>query len=231
MLRVAFIPADHRAAGNPVEIGEGSTPEVSDVASRLLIDVHGKRSFQGGLGGRGAWLHARPQCIGVACAKGFSRAFKEPLKLAVQVFYDRLREVAERQLEGLVLAAWRSRRLVYGGDAVKESLPLAPLGVLATDARSVAKEVYVQDAAQSGKMLIWSTKAELGKWLGRSEVGVMAVMDVAIATAMRRAIALSSLADGKMEDREFATADAAVEVFEETHGVEAPRKDESSEVR
>jgi predicted RNA-binding protein YlxR (DUF448 family) len=220
MLRVAFVPA--------------GTDE--SVASRLLIDIHGKRSFPGGggrsnVGGRGAWVHARPKCVELACSKGFSRAFKQPLQLEVGQFYSQLHAVAERQLEGLVLAAWRSRRLVYGGDAVKEALNEAPLGIVAADARAVAKESFVQEAARSGKMLIWSTKTQLGSWMGRSEVGVLAVMDGAIAQAMRRAIALSNLAGYKTDGCEPANMGAPVEAFEETLGDDAPREDESSEVR
>lgn len=182
-------------------------------------------------------MHARPKCVQNACARGFSRAFKQALVLDVEVFYGRLRDVAERQLEGLVLAAWRSRRLVYGGDAVKEALPQATLGVLATDARAVAKETFVQEAAQNGKMLVWSSKFQLGKWLGRSEVGVMAVMDSAIAQAMRRAIALSTLAGSETNGRavtdgsEPAAMSAAVDASEDTLGANASREDESSEVR
>jgi predicted RNA-binding protein YlxR (DUF448 family) len=214
MIRVMFIPADNGG----------------DVAARLLIDIHGKRGFPGVTGGRGAWVHARPKCVEVACARGFSRAFKEPLQLDAGVFYRRLSEVAERTLEGLVLAAWRSRRLVYGGDAVKEALPGAALGVLATDARSVAKESFVQDAARNGKMLIWSNKTQLGKWLGRSEVGVIAVLDGAIALAIKRAIALSTLSDFTHSRGQSAVMDTAVEI-EETQEPMAPREDESSEVR
>ncbi len=160
MLRVAFAPAEGTSPDGTSTggVSAGGASANADVGARLLIDVHGKRSFQGNVGGRGAWVHARPQCIQTACSKGFSRAFKEPLKLESSVFYRRLQDVTERQLEGLVLAAWRSRRLVYGGEAVKEALPEAALGVLARDARSVGKETFVQEAAQSGKMLMWSTK-------------------------------------------------------------------------
>lgn len=221
LLRVGFAPADVDSAPS----------------ARLLIDVHAKRSALGNTNaGRGAWVHARPTCIQAACARGFSRAFKENLQLPARDFYRRLKEVSERQLEGLVLAAWRSRRLVYGGDAVKEALPTASLAILAADARSVAKETYVQEAARRGQMSIWSTKVQLGKWLGRSEVGVLAVMDEAIAVAMKRAIALSTLAGSEMNETktdgsEPAVIAAAVEADAETPGGDALREDESSEVR
>lgn len=220
LLRVGFAPADVDPAPS----------------ARLIIDVHSKRSALGHGDGRGAWVHARPACIKAACTRGFSRAFKQDLQLPARDFYRRLKEVSERQLEGLVLAAWRSRRLVYGGDAVKEALPTAALAILATDARSVAKETYVQEAASRGKMSLWSTKVQLGKWLGRSEVGVLAVMDGAIAVAMKRAIALSTLAESetketKTDGSEPAVIAAAVEADAETPGGDALREDESSEVR
>ncbi len=62
-------------------------------------------------------------------------------------------------------------------------------------------------------------------------MGVLAVMDRAIAVAMKRAIALSTLAECETRSCEPETMVPAVDAFEEAPGADAPREDESSEVR
>lgn len=156
-------------------------------ASVILFDLAGK------LPGRGAWIHPQPTCVKRACVRGFARAFGQAVEVTPEAVLEQLRGAAERRLAGLLLAAGRSRHLVYGRDAVKEVLDKAPLVIMAKDAQSVAKDGDLQRAGFAGKVVWWSDKAQLGHWLGRSEVGVVAITEPSIADVMRRLIALSEL--------------------------------------
>lgn len=191
--------------------GESSGLETSAKGSaRVLIDLGGK------LPGRGAWVHPQPQCIERACNRGFSKAFETLVRTTAAELGEQIRSAAERRLAGLLLASFRSRQLVYGRDAVKEVLDDAPLVIMARDAQAVAKDGDLQRAGFDGKVVWWSTKAQLGHWLGRSEVGVVAITEPSIAEAMRRAIALVSLAPGpvgpeRAGEEQSSDVDAGVE--------------------
>ena len=164
-----------------------SDPAHESDAVQVAFDLTGKET------GRGAWVHARMSCLQRACARGFARSFKAPVAATVEELVQQLNLTATRRLNGLLLAASRARHLVCGRDAVKEVLPVAALIVMATDARSVAKDSALQRAGLEGKIVCWSTKAELGHLLGRAEVGVFAITEHSLAEAMRRGIALSCL--------------------------------------
>lgn len=161
--------------------------EAGEVLTPILIDLVGK------LPGRGAWIHPQPTCIKRACVRGFARAFGQAVEVTPEAVVAQLRGAAERRLAGLLLAAARSRQLVYGRDAVKEVLDKSPLVIMAKDAQAVAKDGDLQRAGLAGKVVWWSDKAQLGHWLGRSEVGVVAITEPSIADVMRRTIALSEL--------------------------------------
>lgn len=158
--------------------------------SGVVVDLIGK------LPGRGAWLHPQLTCIERACSRGFSKVFGAAIRTTAPELLEQLRSAAERRLSGLLLASLRSRQLVYGRDAVKEILGQNPLVIMALDAQAVAKDGDLQRAGFEGKVVWWSTKAQLGLWLGRSEVGVVAITERAIAEVMRKTIALASLAPG-----------------------------------
>ncbi len=158
----------------------------------VMVDLGGK--LDGGKRpGRGAWMHPQRSCIERACARGFSKAFATRIQVSAGEVIAQICFAAERRLVGLFLASARSRQLVYGRDAVKEVLSETPLIILATDAQAVAKDGDLQRAGLDGKVVCWSTKAQLGHWLGRSEVGVVAITDASIADVMRRTIALTGL--------------------------------------
>lgn len=165
----------------------GETAEASTAAT-LVVDLGGK------LAGRGAWVHPVPSCIERACSRGFAKALAVAVRTTAGEMFEQIRGAAERRMAGLVLASARSRQLVYGRDAVKEVLGQAPLVILALDAQAVAKDGDLQRAGLAGKVVMWSTKAQLGHWLGRSEVGVVAITERSIAEVMRKTIALASLA-------------------------------------
>lgn len=156
----------------------------------ILVDLSGK------LPGRGAWVHPQPACLERACPRGLSKAFETSIRITARELSAQVALAAERRLVGLLLAASRSRHLVFGRDAVKEVLEKAPLVLLATDAQAVAKDAELQRAGVAGKVVCWSTKENLGHWLGRSEVGVVAILEASIAEVMRRTIALAGLTCG-----------------------------------
>lgn len=188
LLRVVLAPVGlAETSGNP----GASTTESSGAganATTVVVDLGGK------LPGRGAWIHPQLTCIERACSRGFAKAFGGPVKTTSTDVTEQIRNAAERRLAGLLLASFRSRQLVYGRDAVKEILGQAPLVIMALDAQAVAKDGDLQRAGLQGKIVLWSTKAQLGHWLGRSEVGVVAITEPSIADVMRKTIALASLA-------------------------------------
>ncbi len=174
----------------------------------VAFDLTGKES------GRGAWVHPRTACLEKACARGFARSFKRPVVAKVEALLEHLKQAATRRLGGLILAASRARHLVCGRDAVKEALPKAALIVMATDARAVAKDAALQRAGLDGKVVCWSTKAELGHLLGRAEVGVFAVTEHALAEAMRRVMALSCLGQDSVQPHPSLTVASVKELSE-----------------
>lgn len=190
------------------------TPEVVEIdptAAPVLVDLGGK--LNGGRhAGRGAWVHSRRACIERACSKGFSRAFSAHVRVSADALTAQINEAATRRLAGLLMASFRSRQLVYGRDAVKEVLSEAPLVILAKDAQSVAKDGDLQRAGAQGKVVFWSTKEQLGQWLGRPEVGVVALTDGAIADVVRRTIALSELSREADQSRVVEEAQASQEL-------------------
>jgi predicted RNA-binding protein YlxR (DUF448 family) len=179
LLRVVVAPSVH---------GEISSAEQTPSGVTLVVDLGNK------LPGRGAWVHPQPACIERACSRGFAKAFASAVRTTATELFEQLRGAAERRLAGLLLASFRSRQAVYGRDAVKEVLGQAPLVIMALDAQAVAKDGDLQRAGLAGKVVLWSTKAQLGHWLGRSEVGVVAITERSIAEVMRKTIALASLA-------------------------------------
>jgi uncharacterized protein len=172
----------------PTLSGETSGTEQAPSGVLVAVDLGGK------LTGRGAWVHPQPTCIERACSRGFAKAFSAAVRTTSVELFEQIRGAAERRLAGLLLASARSRKLVYGREAVKEILAHAPLVILACDAQAVAKDGDLQRAGFEGKIVLWSTKAQLGLWLGRSEVGVVAITERSIADVMRKTIALASLA-------------------------------------
>lgn len=178
-----------RVVAAPMAPGETTRSEqAASDGVHVLIDLVGK------LPGRGAWVHPQPACLARACSRGLAKAFGARVKTTLAELLEQLRTAAERRLAGLLLASFRSRQAVYGRDAVKEVLSQAPLVILALDAQAVAKDGELQRAGLEGKVVLWSTKAQLGHWLGRSEVGVVAITEASIAEVMRKTIALASLA-------------------------------------
>jgi ribosomal protein L7Ae-like RNA K-turn-binding protein len=102
---------------------------------------------------------------------------------------------AEKRARDVLGAARRQRRIEVGSDAVEEALERneAHLVVVACDARAAAETTGVRRAVASGRACAWGNKERLGRICGRSEVGVLAVTEERLATALFEAIALSHL--------------------------------------
>ena len=69
-----------------------------------------------------------------------SKAFACHIQVTASDLVAQIVLTAERRLVGLLLASLRSRRVVYGRDAVKEVLGETPLVIMATDAQAVATD-------------------------------------------------------------------------------------------
>jgi len=144
----------------------------------------------GGASGRGAHVHARPDCLAKACKAGLARSFKgkvaatRPEELAAQLV-----AACDRRIRGLILAAARTRRVALGADATLEALAAHPEAriVVATDAGNIASRRPIMDAVASGRAVAWGDKATLGGLTGKADVAVMAVLDDAIAEELSKA--------------------------------------------
>lgn len=139
------------------------------------------------LPGRGVSVHPSRRCLALALKQGRFRG------AGVQPSASDLASVASvqyrRRLEGLIGGAWRARQLAVGTEAVRESLEQRTLHllVLATDAAG-SRDDFEQAATRLGRRcLVLGTKTELGAMLGRQTVGVLGVLDAAIAEELRSA--------------------------------------------
>ena len=156
-------------------------------AGRVVVDLRGK------LAGRGSWVHPRHACFEQAARRGLARSFRQRVDTSCEDLLEQLRLQANRRLHGLLLSARARGCLVFGLDTVKHHAGQASLVLVSEDARALTKDRVVQQWAQSGKVTLWSTKQEYGHLLGRVEVGILAVLDAAIATAITRTISLTRL--------------------------------------
>jgi predicted RNA-binding protein YlxR (DUF448 family)/ribosomal protein L30E len=166
---------------------------------RVLLDDGGALvpDVAGGGFGRGAWLHPRPDCLLKAAPGGLSRSFRAPVKTSAGELARLLKTAAERRSQGLLVAARRAGKLAVGSSAVEEVLTTgsAWLVIVARDARAAAASTAVERAIAEGRAVAWSTKHELGKMLGRDEVGVAALLDEGLASALRSSLTMASLAE------------------------------------
>jgi ribosomal protein L7Ae-like RNA K-turn-binding protein len=152
-----------------------------------LVVADGEVAFDlaGGSFGRGAHVHARPDCLAKA-PRGIARSFKCGITADAPELGRLLAAACERRLAGLLLAARRSRALVVGADAVAETLRREPALVLvAVDAGGVATTHEVQRAAAEGRAIAWKTKNELGALLGEKAIAICAIRHAGIANELK----------------------------------------------
>jgi ribosomal protein L7Ae-like RNA K-turn-binding protein len=181
-------------------------------------------SRHGGGFGRGAHLHARRACVERAARSGLLRATKgkahlvtmgpqagegeKPEALSTDSLARAIQRSMDRRIEGLLVAAVRSRRVARGADAVTGACQRgeAELVLVACDAAAAADLTEVRRAVAEGRAVAWGTKARLGAivaplavrgklpslpavTMGAPEgVGVVAIASRTIAEALRRAV-------------------------------------------
>jgi predicted RNA-binding protein YlxR (DUF448 family) len=164
-----------------------------DAMVRLVLGTSSEVAVDaaGGAFGRGAHVHAFGDCIERACAGGFSRAFKEQVKVDAATLRTMIREAYTRRAVGMLVGARRAGHLVLGADAVSEAK--APLVVLAADAGSVASRY--ERAIATGRAVCFGTKASLGELFGTGETAVFAVCHDGVARALQHVVAFALISE------------------------------------
>jgi predicted RNA-binding protein YlxR (DUF448 family) len=176
---------------------------------RLIFGPGGVVAVDPGNGGfgRGAHVHARPDCLSRAAQRGLARAAKGQVnilagaaseRLTAASLADAIRQAMHRRTRGLILSAVRSRGVAIGASAAAEALDrgAAALVVVACDAAAGADLPQVQRAIAEGRAVAWGTKEELGALSGgRREQGVavMAITSARIASAIAEAVRIGDI--------------------------------------
>lgn len=142
--------------------------------------------------GRGAHLHAAPDCVAKSLKGGLSRAFKTKVVADAAAIGADIVTAADRRIDGLLTGARRAGQLAVGADAVVEALQAgrAELVVVARDARAATRLPEIERAVAAGKAIALHDKQTLGRLAGRageSEVAVAAVLHQGVADAVARA--------------------------------------------
>lgn len=195
--------------------GCGATEAVASARSGMVRVVVAENEvvfdLAGGAFGRGAYVHARPECLAraprglarlrAAAAKGGGGSgFVDAAELG-----SRLVLAASQRMTGLLLAARRLGAVSVGSDAAREAIargmreieaaepangtrpePAAPLAIVATDAGTVAQSIEVSRAIAAGRAIAWSTKIELGALLGEQAVAICTVRHESIAAELKK---------------------------------------------
>ncbi len=173
-----------RAAGSPAEL------------VRLVVGPAGEvvADLAGGAFGRGAWVHATPECLQKAPA-GLSRSLRTSVRVSPAQLVDCLSAAAVRRVQGLLVAARRSRRLEAGATVVEEAVRegRAEMVLVAKDARASSEFSWLEPLVASGRAFAFGSKATFGMWLGRPETALVAVTDPGIAREAKQAIFLTML--------------------------------------
>lgn len=161
-------------------LGEGGT---------AVPDLRG-RSF-----GRGAYLHRRPECLKHVGAS-LSRSFKTQVTISDGEALSLLSQAATASVWQLLGAARREGKLAAGATIVEECFRAgqAHLLLVAQDARAAAEISCVSEGLGQGIVRVFGSKEQLGKLVGRPEVGVIAIQEKRLAIALIDAIALALLA-------------------------------------
>jgi predicted RNA-binding protein YlxR (DUF448 family) len=192
-------------------VGCGLHDDAADMLRLLVADGVVAFDLAGGGFGRGAHLHPRAKCIGMA-SRGLARAFGGPVDAEPARLGALLVEACSRRMVGLLLAAHRLRALCIGADAAIEAMNRdAPLLLVASDAGSIVRDSAVARCIAEGRAIAWSTKDELGALLRDGSVAICAVLHPGIAAELKkmRVAADAGLAIATDETRETVTREGA----------------------
>ena len=149
------------------------------------------------LGGRGVSVHPTPRCLRDAAKSGFARSLKRPVAIDADALIGMVRQTYQRRVEGLLLAASRSRALALGTEAVREAMFRDKVRgiVVASDAAGRREELISAAERLGSGAVVFSTKEALGHLFGRGELGVIGILEDRIAMQVvesgQRALALS----------------------------------------
>ena len=178
-------PRTERGAPTRTCVGCGLRDDAAAMVRLVVAEDEVAFDLAGGSFGRGAHLHARPDCLAKA-PRGLARAFKRDVRLDAVELAGRLAASCERRMTGLLLAARRARAVAIGADAARSALRQgAPLVLVAVDAGTIAQSSEVTQAVTSGSAMAWKTKNELGTLLGEEAVAICAVTDPGIASELK----------------------------------------------
>lgn len=191
-----------RVSGPP----ESMVRWVRDESGAVYPDLRGS-AF-----GRGAWLHPRVGCL-ARIVPALSRSFRAPVTTTPEEAVVWLKSAGDKRVRDLLGAARRQRMLALGSDATEDALAkgLACAVLVAQDARAAAETPGVRRAVVEGLACAWGTKERIGQVVGRPEVGVLAILEDRLATALFDAIALAHLqgpppkADGTLGGADVST--------------------------
>lgn len=182
--------------------------DVPEELVRVVLGPDGQVAIDlaGGSFGRGAWVHASPACVTKAAPRGLSRSFRATLEVSPAALAAAVAEAADRRVEGLLSSALRSRRAVFGGDAVTEGLASGEVAlvVVARDAAAAAGLPAVSEAVAKGRAVAWGTKARLGSLAGRADVAVLGIESGKLAETIAKTVRTGSNVASKVvatEDR------------------------------
>ena len=165
---------------------------------RLVADVRRR------LPGRGVSVHPRRACIVDAATRGgFARSLRSEVRADVADLVAQLIAQYAKRIEGLLVAAHRSRSLVVGTEAVRSELRrAAPALILVAEDAAGRREEIERSAERLGEQcVVYGSKESLGRLFGRDEVGVLAIDDRGIASEVARAAAcMKALSGGVRAD-------------------------------
>ncbi|MBI2389323.1 MAG: YlxR family protein [Deltaproteobacteria bacterium] len=150
---------------------------------------------KGGSFGRGAHVHASPDCLEQACKKGLPRAFKREMRVQPSALAAAIAEAFGRRLDGLLAGGTRAGLVAVGTDAVIDALRAgaAKVVLVAADAAAAAARVEVRRALEDGRALVFGDRLRLAAAVGRrgeaarEGVVVLAVTGESLAAEVRRA--------------------------------------------
>ena len=144
----------------------------------LVADVGLLHDLRGKAGGRGAHVHANPECLAKAARSGFRRAFRQDVTHETDRLLRDVRDAILVRLRESILVAARSRWVAVGQEAVAEAMRQgrAEIVFLAEDAAEGTRTKFASNAERKGlKVVSGFDGATLGAWTAREFVSVLTV--------------------------------------------------------
>jgi len=188
-----------RGTGNRscIGCGERVEPERRHELIRLVVvDGQAMVDLAARAPGRGAWIHPLLRCLARA-ERGLSKAARTRVAVDVAALSRNIELAANERVRVLLGVGRRSGKAVAGTTQVED----------AWRAGKVALVMVASDAAHAGRInavrqaeaLTWGDKQSLGELFGRSELGVIAICDHALAEGVALAVRRSALAQDARE--------------------------------